>query len=410
MSFENIITTIDIWSSKIRTIIWSFDWEKKDKFVVLWIGISNSTAIRKWNILDMEEFKNNIDKSLEEAEKMAGQQVSHVYLSFNSSSFEVISNRWVIAISWEEITQDDIDRVLDMTRSWVDFPNREILKVIPESFSVDIEDGVKNPIWMSARKLEVIARIFSINTNVLNNIRKAVSDVWIEVLDVYPNLLSSPESVLTRRQKELWVVCIDIWASTTGITVYEEWVLKHSKVIPLGGENVTNDIALGLRTSTVVAEKLKLEQSVLSTNDNEVKEKNFDLSKLNMWEEWEIDLKYLSQITTARYEEIFYYIREELKSIWKDWMLPEWAVFVWWSVKMVKFLELAKQTLKLPCFIWTPKINDEMSDNFINDPVYSAIIWTLILSNRYSIETWWISFNIGSIFTSIMNVFKKLLP
>jgi len=410
MSFENIITTIDIWSSKIRTIIWSFDWEKKDKFVVLWIGISNSTAIRKWNILDMEEFKNNIDKSLEEAEKMAGQQVSHVYLSFNSSSFEVISNRWVIAISWEEITQDDIDRVLDMTRSWVDFPNREILKVIPESFSVDVEDGVKNPIWMSARKLEVIARIFSINTNVLNNIRKAVSDVWIEVLDVYPNLLSSPESVLTRRQKELWVVCIDIWASTTGITVYEEWVLKHSKVIPLGGENVTNDIALGLRTSTVVAEKLKLEQSVLSTNDNEVKEKNFDLSKLNMWEEWEIDLKYLSQITTARYEEIFYYIREELKSIWKDWMLPEWAVFVWWSVKMVKFLELAKQTLKLPCFIWTPKINDEMSDNFINDPVYSAIIWTLILSNRYSIETWWISFNIGSIFTSIMNVFKKLLP
>lgn len=410
MSFENIITTIDIWSSKIRTIIWSFDWEKKDKFVVLWIGISNSTAIRKWNILDMEEFKNNIDKSLEEAEKMAGQQVSHVYLSFNSSSFEVISNRWVIAISWEEITQDDIDRVLDMTRSWVDFPNREILKVIPESFSVDVEDGVKNPIWMSARKLEVIARIFSINTNVLNNIRKAVSDVWIEVLDVYPNLLSSPESVLTRRQKELWVVCIDIWASTTGITVYEEWVLKHSKVIPLGGDNVTNDIALGLRTSTVVAEKLKLEQSVLSTNDNEVKEKNFDLSKLNMWEEWEIDLKYLSQITTARYEEIFYYIREELKSIWKDWMLPEWAVFVWWSVKMVKFLELAKQTLKLPCFIWTPKINDEMSDNFINDPVYSAIIWTLILSNRYSIETWWISFNIGSIFTSIMNVFKKLLP
>ena len=410
MSFENIITTIDIWSSKIRTIIWSFDWEKKDKFVVLWIGISNSTAIRKWNILDMEEFKNNIDKSLEEAEKMAGQQVSHVYLSFNSSSFEVISNRWVIAISWEEITQDDIDRVLDMTRSWVDFPNREILKVIPESFSVDVEDGVKNPIWMSARKLEVIARIFSINTNVLNNIRKAVSDVWIEVLDVYPNLLSSPESVLTRRQKELWVVCVDIWASTTGITVYEEWVLKHSKVIPLGGDNVTNDIALGLRTSTVVAEKLKLEQSVLSTNDNEVKEKNFDLSKLNMWEEWEIDLKYLSQITTARYEEIFYYIREELKSIWKDWMLPEWAVFVWWSVKMVKFLELAKQTLKLPCFIWTPKINDEMSDNFINDPVYSAIIWTLILSNRYSIETWWISFNIGSIFTSIMNVFKKLLP
>jgi len=410
MSFENTITTIDIWSSKIRTIIWSFDWEKWDKFVVLGIGVANSTAIRKWNILDMEEFKNNIDKSLEEAEKMAGQQVSHVYLSLNSSSFEVISNRWVIAVSWEEITQDDVDRVLDMTRSWVEMPNREILKVIPESFSVDVEDGVKNPVWMSARKLEVIARIFSINTNVLNNIRKSVSDVGIEVLDVYPNLLSSPEGVLTRRQKELWVVCIDIWSSTTWITVYEEWVLKHSIVIPLGWDNVTNDIALGLRTSTVVAEKLKLEQSILSTQDNEVKEKNFDLSKLNMWEEWEIDLKYLSQITTARYEEIFHYIREELKSIWKDWMLPEGAIFVWWWSKTVKFLESAKQNLKLPCFIGIPKINDEMSDNFIQDPVYAAIIWTLILSNRYSIKTWWMSFNLWSIFTSIKNVLKKLLP
>jgi cell division protein FtsA len=410
MSFDKTITSIDIWSSKIRTIIWSFNWEKNDNFIVLWIGVTNSTAIRKWNILDMEEFKNNIDKSLEEAEKMAWQQVSHVYLSLNSSSFEVLNSRWVIAISWEEISQGDIDRVLDMTRSGVDFPNREILKVIPESFSVDIEDGVKNPIWMSARKLEVNAKIFSINSNVLNNIRKSVSDVGIEVLDVYPNLLSSPEWVLSRRQKELWVVCIDIWASTTGVTVYEEWVLKHSSIIPLGWDNITNDIALWLRTSTIVAEKLKLEQGIISTSEKEVNEKKFDLSKLNIWEEWSVCLKYLSQIITARYEEIFQYVREELKYIWKDWMLPEWAVFVWWSVKTKQFLDSAKKNLKLPCFIWTPEINDEMSDSFIHDPVYSSIIWTLILSNKYSIETWWFNFNLWGIFSSIINVFKKLLP
>jgi len=410
MSADNIITTIDIWSSKIRTIIWSFEWEKQDKFSLLGIWVSNSTAIRKWNILDMEEFKLNLDKSLEEAEKMAGQQVSQVYLSLNSASFEVISNKWVIAISWEEITQEDVDRVLDMTRSWIESPNREILKVIPEFFSVDIEDWVKNPIGMTARKLEVSAKIFSISTNVLNNIRKCVNDIWIEVLDVYPNLLSSPEWVLSRRQKELWVVCVDIWASTTGITVYEEWVLKHSAIIPLWWDNVSNDIALWIRTSTVVAEKLKVEQAILSTKEKEVKEKNFDLSKLNIWEQWEVDLKYLSQIATARYEEIFYYIKEELKSIWKDWMLPEWAVFVWWAVKVSRFLESAKQNLKLPCFIWTPKINDNMSESFINDPVYAAIIWTLTLANKYWVETWWFNFNLGSIFDSIVKIFKKLLP
>jgi cell division protein FtsA len=263
---------------------------------------------------------------------------------------------------------------------------------------------------MSARKLEVNAKIFSINSNVLNNIRKSVSDVWIEVLDVYPNLLSSPEWVLTRRQKELWVVCIDIWASTTGVTIYEEWVLRHSAVIPLGWDNITNDIALWLRTSTLVAEKLKLEQSTISTSEKEVSERKFDLSKLNIWEQWEICLKYLSQITTARYEEIFHYIREELKSIWKDWMLPEWAVFVWWAVKTKQFLDSAKESLKLPCFIWTPEINDDMSDSFIQDPVYSAIIWTLVLANKYSIDDSWVSFNLWGIFWSIMKVFKKLLP
>ena len=410
MSFEKIITVIDVWSSKIRTIIWSFNWEKNDNFMILWIWVTNSTAIRKWNILDMEEFKNNIDKSLEEAEKMAGQQISNVYLSLNSSSFEVLTNKGIIAVSWDEINQDDVDRVLDMTRNWVDFPNREILKVIPESFSVDIENWIKNPVWMSARKLEVNAKIFSINSNVLNNIKKAVSDVWIEVLDVYPNLLTSPEWVLNKRQKELWVVCIDIWSSTTGITVYEEWVLKHSAIIPLGWDNITNDIALWLRISTLIAEKLKLEHWIISTKGKEVSEKKINLSQLNMWEEWEICLRYLSQIITARYEEIFHYIREELKFIWKDCMLPEWAVFVWGSVKIKQFLDSSKQNLRLPCFIWIPEINDEMTDNFINDPIYSAIIWTLIFSNKYSVEAWNFSFNFWWILSSIVNAFKKLLP
>lgn len=411
MSFDSTITTIDIGSSKIRTIIWSFDKDNKDKFVILGMWVTNSTAIRKWNILDMEEFKNNLDTSLEEAEKMAWEQVSHVYLSLNSSSFEVVTSRGVIAISWDEITQNDVDRVLDMAKGWADFPNREILKVIPETFSVDIEDWVKNPVGMSARKLEATAKIFSMNTNVLNNIRKAVSDVGIEVLDVYPNLLSSPEWVLTKRQKELWVVCVDIWASTTWLTVYEEWVLKHSVVIPLWWDSVTNDIALGMRTSTIVAEKLKLEYAVVSTPDKEVPNRQLNLEKLSMWEEGEISLEYLSQIVTARYEEIFHFIKEELKSIWKDGMLPEWAIFVWGWVKVKQFLDSAKHNLKLPCFIGTPILEDDISDWFVNDPVSSAVIGTLILSNRYAIETgWWFSLNIWWLFKSLLKVFKKLLP
>ena len=302
----NTLATIDIGSSKIRTIIWHFNEEDGgENFSVLWIWISSSNAIRKGNILDMEEFKNNLDKSLEEAEKMAWEQVSWVYLSFNSSSFEVVNSKWIIAVSGDEISSEDVWRSLDMAKNWIELPNREILKVMPEYFVVDLEEGVKNPVWMSARKLEVVSNIFSMNTNILNNMKKAVSDVWIEIYDVYPNVLSSPEWVLTKRQKELWVVCLDIWASTTWVTIYEEWVLKFSSIVPIWWDNVTNDIALGLRTSIDVAEKIKLEYGKLDLEWSEdFKDEEIDIAKLNIWEEGTFSTLYLSKIITARYEEI----------------------------------------------------------------------------------------------------------
>lgn len=410
MASHNIITNIDIWSSKIRTIIWYFDEDNNENFHILGLGISASNAIRKWNILDMEEFKNNLDKSLEEAEKMAGEQISWAYLSFNSSSIEVIKNKWIVAISWDEISNDDIDRSLDMAKSWVDLSNKEIIKVVPENFVVDLEEWVKNPIWMSARKLEVVANIFSINTNILNNIKKAVTDVWIEIYDVYPNLLTSPEWVLTKRQKELWVVCIDIWTSTTWITVYEWGTLKYSSVIPIWWDNVTNDIALWLRTSTVIAEKLKLELAELWLSRIEwYKDKEIDLSK-EIWEELIISKLYLSDIITARYEEIFWFVKEELKKIWKDWMLPEWAVCVWWWVKMKWFIPLWKEVLKLPVFIWIPISKDELVESSINDPVFAAVVWAMIMSNKFWAPNKNFSLNIWWFFASIANVFKKLLP
>ncbi len=408
---SNTITTIDIWSSKIRTIIWYFDKERNDDFNILGVGISSSTAMRKWNILDMEEFKKNLDSSLEEAEKMAWEHVSWAYVSFNSSSFEVIRSKGIISISGSEVSEEDIERALDKAKSWVDMPNKEILKVVPENFVVDLEEWIKNPVWMTARKLEVVANIFSMNLNVLTNIKKAVSDIGIEIYDIYPNLLSSPEWVLTKRQKELGVVCIDIWASTTWITVYENWVLHFSTIIPIWWDNVTNDIALWLRTSTWVAEKIKLEYAELDLENRDwFTDSEFDLSELNMWEEWVVSREYLSKIVTARYEEIFHFVREELKKIWKDGMLPEWAVCVWWASKMKWFVESAKKWLRLPVFIGLPVSQDDLVDASISDPVFSAVIWTMIFSNMYWNNWPMFSINIAWFIESLKKLFKKLLP
>lgn len=407
---QQIIASVDIGSSRIRTVIGSFSQEKSRDFHVLWVGVANSHAIRKGNILDMEEFKSNLDNSLEEAEKMSGEQVSGVYVSFNSSSFEVVEARGIIAIAGEEVTSDDVERVLDMAKNGVDLPNREILKIVPESFIVDLEEGVKNPVGMSARKLEVTAHIFSMNRNVLENIRKSIADVGIEIYDVYPNLLASPEGILTKRQKELGVVCIDIGASTTGITVYEEGALLYSSIIPVWWDSVTNDIALGARTSIDVAEKLKISYGILGLSEENTKEETIQLSEIIPTEEGEITNIYLSQIITARYEEIFYFISQELKRVGRDGMLPEGAIIVGGGAKQQSIIEIAKKTLRLPVFIGLPVEKETLTDTSMSDPVFSGVVGSLILWNKYHTSSGPLQLNFGGFFTSIVKVFKKILP
>ncbi len=410
MDYGQVIASVDIGSSRIRTVIGNFAETKSRNFHVLGVWVAHSHAIRKGNILDMEEFKANLDTSLEEAEKMSWEQISWVYVSFNSSSFEVQKTKGIIAIAGDEVKSDDIERVLDMAKNGVDLPNKEVLKIVPESFIVDLEEGVKNPVWMSARKLEVSAHIFSMNKNVLENIRKSIADVWIEIYDVYPNLLASPEGILTKRQKELGVVCIDIGASTTGVTVYEEWTLLFSTIIPVGWDSVTNDIALWARTSIDIAEKLKISHGVLDLSEEESQEETIYLSDIIPSEQWEISNIYLSQIITARYEEILYFISQELKRVWRDGMLPEWAVIVGWWAKQQWLVEVAKRVLRLPVFIGLPTEKESLTDTSMSDPVFSGVIWSLILGNKYFSGGWPLRIDIMWFFHSIMKAFKRMLP
>lgn len=413
---ENVIAAIDIWSSKIKTVIWTFEKNENSyspSFNIIWMWITNSNAIRKGNILDMEEFKMNLEESLLEAEKMAWEHMVWAYISFNSSSFEVIDNKGVIAVTWTEVTHWDIERVLDITKTWVDLPNRTVLKVIPDTFTVDIEDWIKSPIWMNARKLEAKTNIFTCSTNILNNFRKAVEDIWVEVYDIYPNLISSPEGVLSKRQKEIWCVCIDIWASSTWITVYEDWSLKYSKIIPIWGDFVTNDIALGCRTSIDIAERLKLDYGAIWLfKDDELEDKEINLSKYSDSEESDISLKYLSEIVTARYDEILYFIKQELKKIGRDWMLPEWAILVWGASKIHWLQSMVRDVLKLPVVMWLPTEKTNVSETTISDPSFASVVWTMILAHKYSIPNsgFKFSLDLNSIIDWITKFIKKILP
>lgn len=406
-----VFTAIDIGTAKIKTVIATFTEDKKLR--VLGVGIAKSNGIRKGNIIDMDEFKKNIDDSLSEAEKMTGEQVSAIYLSLSGTHIEVVTNTGIISVPHGEVSTDDVNRVLDMSQNGVDLMNKVVLKVIPESFTLDMESGVKNPVGMSAKKLEVRSHIFCISSNIVSNIKKGIYDVGVDILDIYPNVLAAPEAVLSKRQKELGVVCIDIGASTTDVAVYEEGALIFASVIPIGGEHVTSDIALGARVSIDTAEKLKIEYgSVGLCKDEKVKDDEIDLAKISKSETTTISRKYLSEIIHARYSEIFYYVNAELKKIGKDGMLPEGAVISGGGAKARDLNDLAKEVLRLPSMIGTPEDSDFISGTSIGDPIFAGIIGTLLLSQKYGVPRsgFKLNLSLGGFFGSVKNAFKKIMP
>jgi len=324
----------------------------------------------------------------------------------------VFSNRGIISVADHEINEDDMNRALDMAKNGVDLNNRVVLKVIPETFGVDSQTGIKNPLGMSAKRLEVKAHIFTISSNVLNNIKKGIEDVGVGVIDIFPSLLTFPEAVLSKRQKELGVACIDIGASTTGITIYEEGVLVYSNVVPVGGEHVTSDIALGARISIDVAERVKVEYGdVMFCKEEKIKDEDIDLSKFNKHETTALSRKYLSEIVRARYQEIFYFVNQELKRIGKDGMLPEGAVLTGGASKIPGILDLAKESLRLPATIGMPESADITSGTSLADPSFASAIGTLLISQKYGggfRSTIKMNFSMGGFVNSFKNLLKKI--
>jgi cell division protein FtsA len=164
------LVAIDIGSSKIKAVIG--EWDDQKKLHILGVGVSESRGIRKGNILDMDEFKNNLDTALGDAERMTGDQVSHICLGLSGIHIDITRKSGIVAVAGLDVTEDDVNRALDMSQSGVDLMNRTILKVIPESFALDLESGIKNPVGMSGKKLEVRSHIISIGANTLSNVKK----------------------------------------------------------------------------------------------------------------------------------------------------------------------------------------------------------------------------------------------
>ncbi|MDA1060247.1 MAG: cell division protein FtsA [bacterium] len=411
MAKSKIVASIDIGSSKIRTVV-GIQEEGSPVPNIIGVGIAPSTGLRKGAVIDVEETINSISASLEDAERMAGEPINHVFLGVGGNHIASINSKGVIAVSQaeNEISEDDVDRVLEAAQAVTIPSNRRILRIIPKTFTVDEQKGIKYPVGMTGIRLEVETHIVTGFEPVIKNLEKCVLQSGVDIDDVIPACLASAEAVLSKRQKELGVVVVDIGCGGTSISVFEDGATLHTAVIPVGGENVTNDVAIGMKTSIDTAEKLKIEYGTTipeEVNDRET----IDLSLISKIDTHHVSKKQVVEIIQARYHEIFVLVKDELAKIHRDEMLPAGVILTGASSKMSGVIDLARETLNLPAQIGFPTNYDGVVDK-IDDPAYATVIGLLLWGSRFESRhhSGLKGLNMKKSLSSITKWFKNLVP
>ena len=326
MARTKVVASLDIGSSKIRTVVGILE-EGNPVLNIIGVGLSPSTGLRKGAVIDVEETIESLTASLEDAERMAGSPINNVFLGVGGNNLESINSRGVIAVAKaeNEISEEDVDRVLEAAQAVTIPPNRRILRIIPKTFTVDEQKGIKYPVGMTGIRLEVETHIITGFEPIIKNLEKCVLQSGVDIDDIIPTSLAPAEAVLSKRQKELGVVVVDIGCGGTSVCVFEDGATIHTAVIPVGGENVTNDIAIGIRTSIDTAEKIKIEYgSVIpeEVNDRET----IDLSLLSKLDTHFVSKRQVCEIIEARYHEIFLLVKEELEKIKQHYLQPLFKV------------------------------------------------------------------------------------
>src|SRR3989304_2594301 len=353
MAKDHIVTGIDVGSSKVSTVIASISPEKK----ISVIGVSTipSRGIKKGVVVDIDEAVAAISESLEGAERMAGYPVRSAFVSVDGKHISSLNSHGVVAVGGEgsEITEEDVERVTEAARA-VSLPSsREIVHVLPRGFTVDAQEGVKDPMGMSGVRMEVETNIISGATTVMRNLVKCVSQVGVEVEDLVFCGLASAQAVLSNTEKELGCALVDVGGETTQVVVFTSGSPVYASVLPIGGQNITNDLAVGLRVSLEDAERIKIKLSEGSLKSSEDKNDEVDISELGL-EVQSIPLSLVNNISEARLSETFSMVGLEIKNSGQQGNLPAGLMGTGGGGRRGGLKDLVKKVLRLPLRIGIP--------------------------------------------------------
>ncbi len=413
---DEFITGLDIGSSSIRIVVGQEVPNEDGKTNLHIIGAIEvpSEGMHKGSVSSMEDAVSSISKALERAERMTGHAINNAWVSIAGHQILVQESKGVIGVARPdgEIQVEDVERSIEAARTVATPSNYEILHVLPKSFTVDGQRGIKDPVGMNGIRLEVDAVIIQSISSQIKNLTKSIYRTGLDIDDLVFAPLATAESVLTQRQKELGVCVVDIGATSTSIVVFEEGDILHTAILPVGGDHITNDIAIALRTSLDVAERVKHEIGYAIADDVPKKEAA-SLAEFGSAEQDEFKKRFVAEVIQARTEEIFEAVDDELRKIDRSGMLPVGVILTGGSMKLPGMSDIAKKVLRLPASIGVPTGVSSVVDE-VHDVGFACAIGLALWGHsiRSSVKRRFnFNFdNFGDITEKAMKLFKKLIP
>lgn len=384
MAKDKIVCAIDVGSSKIATVIATVG--EDDRLNLIGVAAVNSRGVKKSQIVDIESAVAAIDESVQSAERMAGYSLSNAFVSMGGPQIESINSHAVVAVAEPdgEIKASDIGRVNEAARAIALPSSREILHVIPRTFTVDGQEGISDPIGMTGVRLETDTHIITGPTTSMRNLVKCVGMVGVDTKELVFSGVASAYAVLTETEKELGVILVDVGGETTDVVIFVDGAIAYSSVIPIGGRHVTSDIAVGLRISLESAEKIKQYlakpiKAPAGPDEKIKKDETLDLKEIGINEDVQkISRKaVVDSIIRPRLQEIFKYVGKEIKKSGFGSQTPSGLVITGGGALTVGILDQAKFILGFPARMGKVEGLTGLIDE-IDSPSYAAAAGLLL--------------------------------
>ena len=375
---KELIVGLDIGTSKVVAIVAKV--QDDSELEVIGFGSHPSRGLKRGVVVNIEATVNSIQRAVEEAELMAGCEIHSVYTGIAGSHIRSLNSHGIVAIRDREVGRSDVERVIDAARAVAIPADQRVLHVLPQEFIIDGQEGIRDPIGMSGVRLEARVHMVTGAASAAQNIVKCVQRCGLEVEDIVLEQLAASYAVLTEDEKELGAALIDIGGGTTDIAVFHDGAIKHTAVIPIAGDQVTNDIAISLRTPTQYAEEIKIKYacalSQLANSDETI-----EVPSVGDRPPRRLARQTLAEVVEPRYEELFTLVSNEMRRSGFEEMIAAGIVITGGSSKMEGAVELAEEIFHMPVRLGMPQYVRGLGE-IVRNPIHATGVGILLYARN----------------------------